>query len=144
MPFAALLIGAVLIVTALNNTHLALAQQLEKDVPGFFTWAIAIALVLALGYVPALKTPSRWLLALIVVVLVVSNYKTLFANIQAFAKQGSAPPSGGGPAATGPSGSTPLRGAIDPTQTPATDPFGNVLQSVLDPVDAAVGAFVGG
>jgi hypothetical protein len=88
MPFALLLIGAVLIVVALNNTHAQLATQLESDVPGFFRWGAAIVALLALGYIPGLRTPSRWLLALVVVVLVVKTSlgTQLFTAISNFAK----------------------------------------------------------
>jgi hypothetical protein len=111
MPFALLLIGAVLIVVALNNTHAQLATQLESDVPGFFKWGAAIVALLALGYIPGLRTPSRWLLALVVVAVVVKTSvgTQLFAAISNFAKSpaNSAPATTStAPASAQPGGST--------------------------------------
>jgi hypothetical protein len=92
MPFLLILIGAVLIVSAYRNTYGDLATALETDVPGFATWALAIAAVAALGWVPGMQKISRWLLALVIVVLVLRNYQALFANAQTLAKLPAATP----------------------------------------------------
>jgi hypothetical protein len=88
MAFVALLIGAILIVSAINNTHGQLAAELEKDVPGYFVWAAALCAVAALGFIPGLRTPSRWLLGLIVFVIVVKNWSQLLGAVQGFTKSG--------------------------------------------------------
>jgi hypothetical protein len=88
MPFILLIIGGILIVTAFRNTYGDLATELETDVPAFFPWALALAAVGALGWVPGLRPVSRWLLALVLVVLVMKNYSAFFSNLKGL---GSAP-----------------------------------------------------
>ena len=85
MPFAAILIGAIIVIAAINNSHGALAQELETDIPGYFKWAVAIAAILSLGFAPGMKVPSRWLLALVLVVLVLTNYQNILAGFTGFA-----------------------------------------------------------
>lgn len=86
MAFVMLLIGALFIVVAYNDTQGTLATALEQDVPPFMAWAIAIAAICAIGFVPGLKTPSRWLLGLVLVVLLLGNYQSLFPDIQNITK----------------------------------------------------------
>jgi hypothetical protein len=85
MPFAALLIGALLIIVAFNNSYPALTSELETDIPGYFKWAAAIAAILALGYIPGFRTPSRYLLALVLVVIVLTNWTQIQAGFSSFA-----------------------------------------------------------
>jgi hypothetical protein len=143
MPFALLLIGAVLIVVALNNTHAQLATQLESDVPGYFRWGAAIVALLALGYIPGLRSPSRWLLALVVVAIVVKTSvgTQLFAAIANFAR------SGGAVTPAAPASGSPGAPAA------AASPFGGQTGSISDILGAvggsgnvsdAVAAFSGG
>lgn len=77
MGLIALLIGMVLIVAAVRNSQGALFSALGKDVPVFAVWAAAIIAVGAIGVIPGLKPVSRWLLALIIVVIIVNNYQRL-------------------------------------------------------------------
>lgn len=88
MPFALILIGAVIVVVAFNGTQAGLASELENDIPGFFKWAAAIAAILGLGFVPGLRTPSRWLLALVALVILLTNYQRIIAGFQNFAQTG--------------------------------------------------------
>jgi hypothetical protein len=88
MPIALILIGGVLIVVAFQNTMGQLAKELMADIPGFFVWIVAIAAILGLGYVPGLKTPSRILLGLVAVVIVLTNYKQIVGGFQKFAGSG--------------------------------------------------------
>jgi hypothetical protein len=80
MPFFLLLIAAVIFLAAVRDTHTQLGSMLAADVPGFLKWALAIVAIGALGMVPALKEVSRYLLALVFIVLVVTRYKDLFAG----------------------------------------------------------------
>jgi hypothetical protein len=78
MPFALLLIGAVLILTAIKGTYSELGTQLRTDFTGsgshsFLIWLAAIGAVGALGYSPVLRTPSRMLLALVLLSMVITN-----------------------------------------------------------------------
>ena len=75
MPLLLLIVAAVLLLTAFRNTTGDLANALKADVPGFTRWAGAVLALGALGYVPGLRTPSRLLLALVAVVVVLRNYQ---------------------------------------------------------------------
>jgi hypothetical protein len=90
MPFAVLLIGAILIIVAFNNSASALASQLEGDVPGYFKWAAAIAAILGIGYLPGMRTPSRYLLGLVLLVVLLKNYTTIYSGFQTFLTSGGA------------------------------------------------------
>lgn len=98
MPFVLIIIGVILLVVAVRDTYGSLGQALSTDIPGYATWALALAGVGALGFVPGLKTPARWLLLLVLVVLVLKNYQAIL---------------------TGFAGSTSTADATTPPQTPA-------------------------
>ena len=104
MPFAALLIGALLIVAAFNNSFSALASELEADIPPYFKWAAAIVAILGLGYIPGFRTPSRYLLGLVLLVVLLVNYTQIIAGFKAFLT-GSGTPTGTGAGAANPSAS---------------------------------------
>lgn len=104
MPFILLLIGAVIIIAAFNNTQGDLATELETDVPAFLKWALAIVGVGAIGWIPGMQTISRWLLALVLVVLVLKNYQGILSGFQSL----------GGSAAT-----APVQTAANPTPASA-------------------------
>jgi hypothetical protein len=91
MPFAAILIGAILVVVAFNGTHADLGKALMADVPGFFKWGLAIAIILGLGYIPGLRTPSRWLLALVAVVLLLTRGGDILAGFTSFTSSSGQP-----------------------------------------------------
>lgn len=80
MAFLALLIGAVLIVAAIRNTHGQLLSALRQDVPGYAIWAAAIFGLALIGFVPGLKPVSRGLLALVFVVIILRNYKQILGS----------------------------------------------------------------
>lgn len=85
-----LLIGVVLMVTAFAGTYSQLATELENDIPGYFKWGFALAAIVAFGYVPGMKTASRWLLAIVILVLVLKGFPTLKAQLTNFMNQGAA------------------------------------------------------
>lgn len=97
MPFVVVVVGVLIAVAAWNNSFGALATELESDLPAYFRWGAAIALILALGFIPGMKTPSRYLLALVAVVLLLTNYQQIFTGLQSFALSGG-PSSGDGSA----------------------------------------------
>ena len=88
MPVAILILGALLVITAFNNSFGTLATALETDIPPYFVWAAAIAAICAIGYVPGLRTPSRYLLALVLMVILLANYTQIFAGFTSFASSG--------------------------------------------------------
>lgn len=80
MAFLALLIAVVLIVSAIRNTHSQLLGALLQDVPGFAVWGAAIFGVAVIGFIPGLKPVSRGLLALVLVVIILTNYQNILAG----------------------------------------------------------------
>jgi hypothetical protein len=117
MPAVLILIGVVLAVVALRNTAGNLGTALETDLPGFFKWGLAIGAVGGAGYVPGFQTVSRWMLGLILLVLVLTNYQKFFAGFTTLAQS----PPAGGTAATTPSAAY----AANPTQAiPVADVTG--------------------
>lgn len=107
MPVALLVIGVLMIVVAFQNTMGQFARELEADIPGYFVWLVAIVVLLGLGYVPQLRTPSRWLLGLVALIVLLTNYKQIVAGFTTFAGSGGSS-----------SGST----AADPTAAYASSP----------------------
>jgi hypothetical protein len=85
MPFVLAIIGAILIIAAVRNSHGQLATALEQDVPGFAKWAAALFGVAALGWIPGMQGISRMLLALVVVVLVLNNWRNVLSGFTSLA-----------------------------------------------------------
>jgi hypothetical protein len=123
MPALLIVIGVVLAVAAIRNSQGNLGTALETDLPGFFKWALAIGAVGGAGYVPGFQTVSRWMLGLILLVLVLTNYQRMFAG---FTTLETSPPTGG-TAATTPSAAY----AANPTQAiPVADVTGTTTGNV--------------
>lgn len=91
-----LIVGVLLISSGLKGTEHELGQQLAGDMlgtQGFIGWIAAIAVIGGLGYIPTLETPSRYLLALLLVVIVLRNggvFQQAQQAIQSAAFQGPA------------------------------------------------------
>jgi hypothetical protein len=89
VPLAFLIIGAVLIIVALRNTYSQLGTLLVQDFTGqggtggasFLVWLAAIGAIAALGYIPAIRTPARYLLILVVLGMFIAN-KGVFSQAQ--------------------------------------------------------------
>ena len=86
MPITFLVIGIVLLISAVNNQATQLFALVKGDfsstsaAPGvsgtstsFLPWVVSIFAIGALGYIPALKTLSRAFLVLVIVVLFLSK-----------------------------------------------------------------------
>jgi hypothetical protein len=95
MALLALIIGAVLIVSAIRNTHGELMAAVRQDVPAFAIWGAAIFGVALIGFIPGLKPVSRGLLALLVVVIVLANYRNIIGAFQGVAYGAPAQAAGG-------------------------------------------------
>lgn len=97
MIFGILIIGLLLIATALKGTEHELGQQLVYDfigASGFIAWVGAILAIGAIGYIPGLRSPSRWMLALLATVMVVRNggvFSQAQAALQGVSAAGPAP-----------------------------------------------------
>lgn len=124
-----LLIGAVLVVSAIRNSQGALFTALSTDAPGFVIWAAAIVAVGAVGFIPGLKPVSRGLLALILLVIFLKNYQTIIAGFQGADKSAATS------SATNASGSTPAPSANTSTITPSSvadfaSAFGSIASAI--------------
>jgi len=125
MPVVALIIGIAILITAYNDTAGDLGKALKQDLPGFFPWLMAIGVILGLGYVPGLEKPSRYLLVLVGVVLLLTKGKGIFEGFQKFATGASSSTGQGQPPAepttayAGGQG-TPTEGEIAGTTGPTT------------------------
>lgn len=98
MPFALILIGAIIAVAGIRDTY-GITQPdgspglwglIRGDFTthgGFLVWVAAIVAIGALGYVPRLKPLSVALMTLVLLVLVISN-KGVFAQLQSFVQGG--------------------------------------------------------
>ena len=82
MPIVILLVGAILLVAAWKNTLGAVGSALAADVPPFGRQFAAIGLVGALGIVPGMRLPSRYLLGLVMLVIVLTQYKSVLAGLR--------------------------------------------------------------
>jgi hypothetical protein len=85
MAIVLIIVGAVLVVVAFNNTHGQLATALGNDVPAFFKWGVALAAVLGLGFIPGFEKPSRWLFGLVLLVIVLAKYEKIIGGFSKFA-----------------------------------------------------------
>jgi hypothetical protein len=83
MALVALIIGALLIVTAFRNTQGQLATALMQDVPGYLVWAAAVFAVGAIGFIPKAAPISRMLMALVLTVLILKNYTNVITGFEA-------------------------------------------------------------
>lgn len=113
MPLAFLFVGIILIVSAVRNTWMDLFKALGQDVPDFVIWAAALIAVGAIGFVPGLKPVSRGLLALVMIVLIMNNYRAIGKGFRnAWDNPPKSEPSGATPAKSGGSSGGPDIGSV--------------------------------
>jgi hypothetical protein len=90
MPFALLVIGVVLIVSAINGTQSQLVLMLRRDFTGtgnFVYWLAALLAIGAIGYIEKLKPVSDGFLVLVILVLLLSRGNPKFNSAGGFFKQ---------------------------------------------------------
>jgi hypothetical protein len=76
MPIAFLIIGSVLIIAGVRDTAGDLWTLIQGDFTGdksYIRWVVAILIIGSLGYVESIKPASRAFLALMLLVLFLSN-----------------------------------------------------------------------
>lgn len=76
MPFILVIIGVILLVTAIQGTTTQLGSMLAQDTfgtGGFVYWFVAIIIIGSVGYIKPFKTLSDTGLALVVLVLFLSH-----------------------------------------------------------------------
>lgn len=84
MPIALILIGVILLIAAVRNTQGTLFTLVKGDFTGknnFIFWLVAILVIGAIGNVKQLKGFSNAFLALVIIVILLSN-KGFFAQFQ--------------------------------------------------------------
>lgn len=82
MPVLLLLFGAIIAVAAFNNAQGTLASELEQDFPPFIKWLLAVGAIGGLGFIPGMQTISRWLLALVLLVVFLKNYAAIYTGFE--------------------------------------------------------------
>lgn len=98
MPYALILIGAVLLMAGIRNTYGDLWNLVKGDFTsehGFITWVAAIAVVGGMGYIPKLRPLSIAFMTLLLLVLVLSN-GGVFSKLQTFIQSGAGGRNSGG------------------------------------------------
>lgn len=88
MPFVFLVVGIVMIVSAVRGTSDQLLTLWKGDFTGpnnYLYWMVSILIIGAIGYAPKLRGLSRAFLVLVIIVLFLSN-KGFFQkfNLQVF------------------------------------------------------------
>ncbi len=81
MPLGFLIIGVIVLLAALRNTHKELGSLVAADFTGsnsFLYWIAALAVIGGLGYIPAFRGPSRMLLVLIFLSFILKNGSGFF------------------------------------------------------------------
>ncbi|ATS92584.1 hypothetical protein GC1_00016 [Gluconobacter phage GC1] len=76
MPVALLIIGALMVIVALNGNEHKLAAQLKTDFsgsPSFLTWVGALLILGFIGYIPGMQKPSTLFMTLCILVFVLKN-----------------------------------------------------------------------
>lgn len=76
MSFALIIIGAVLLISAIRNTQGSLFTLIQGDFTApnnFIFWTLSILLIGAVGYIPKLKSISVAFLTLVILVLLLTK-----------------------------------------------------------------------
>lgn len=84
MGFALLIIGLLMVITGARGTYAQFGAQVASEFTGqnnFTYWILAIGSIGALGYIPEIRTISRYLMALVIIVLFL-DHKGFFAQFQ--------------------------------------------------------------
>ncbi len=113
MSLVALIVGVVLIVSAIRNSQGALFTALGTDVPAFVVWGAAILALGMIGFIPGLKPISRGLLALVFVVIFVRNYAGIIAGFKAVSTAPAANAAQSTSTAAAPANSNSIFGTLD-------------------------------
>ena len=89
MALAFILIGVALLVAAFRNTQGQLGTLIAGDFTGsssFLDWIAVVAIVGMAGYMPALRTPSRYFMGLILLVVFLTKGTGFFSQLHSAIK----------------------------------------------------------
>jgi hypothetical protein len=122
MGLVLLIVGLLMIITGARGTYAQFGQQIAGEFSGnnSFTYQMAaIGAVGAVGYIPALQSISRWLLAFILLVILIGNKNSsgFFPQFQAALQNGPQQPNAVSNAASAP---TPAQ--VSTATNPASGP----------------------
>lgn len=76
MPFLFIIVGAVMLVSAVRGTNDELLTLVKGDFTGphnFIYWLLAMLILGGLGYIGPIRSLSRYLMALVLIVLILKN-----------------------------------------------------------------------
>lgn len=144
MGFVLLFVGLLMIVTGMRGTYAQFGSQLASEFQGqnSFTYQmLAIGAIGIAGYIPAVQTISRWLLAFVVLIILLGNKNQtgFITQLQAALKTGPTPPqaiaSGGGNAFGSTAPGTGVGTATNPSGGAVTNfgPLGTLNQNPVVP-----------
>jgi len=136
MGLALTIIGLLMVIVGGRGTYAQFGKQLSYDFTGggnfkqsFTIWFLAIAGIGAIGYLPALQTISRMLLALVLIVIFLANkgfFQQFTQALQTGPQQPAALPTGSGQTTPLASAAGTLQGAqtvlVNPTYAAAVPP----------------------
>lgn len=78
MPLFLLIIGVLFLVAAIRGNQNELIELLKDDFSGkdnFILWVMAIIIIVALGNIKTIKPVSDAFLGLVILVIIVANYR---------------------------------------------------------------------
>jgi hypothetical protein len=73
-----IVVGLVLCISAIRNTLGSLSTHFKEDIKSgpngsFMVWVAALIVIGGMGYIPGMERISRWLLALVIIVLALKD-----------------------------------------------------------------------
>jgi len=83
------LYGVYLVVVGIQGKSDLLIREVDKDMPGFIPWALAIVALIILGQTPATEKLVKPFIALLILNFVLMNFqnlKTEISKLQAMSK----------------------------------------------------------
>ena len=78
MPFFLLILGVIFLVTAVRGNQNDLIDLIKSDFSGqnnFFLWVLAIIIIVAVGQFKVIRPISDAFLGMIILVIILANYK---------------------------------------------------------------------
>lgn len=136
MIFGLILLGLLLMDTAIKGTQHELGQQLQSDLigaNGFIVWIFAILAIGAIGYIPGLKTASNYLLALLLTVVVIRNggvFQQFQTALQQASQSGPAPSIAPKPTSLDSSGSSSSGGSSSSSSSGGGDSTASTVSTI--------------
>jgi len=93
MPFFLIVIGVILLVAVIKGNQCDLLNLVKSDFTGsnnFILWVTAVVIIVAIGNVKAIRPVSDAFLGLVILVIIVANYKNgnIFTNFTNQLKSG--------------------------------------------------------